>query len=129
MYTCGYKAKSLTKKDNVWLPAQTVSPTREAQNFVRQGFEPHLRRVITTGLATHPSREEALLSGALEVIERDAFMVMWLNHLTLPRVDLDELSFRSPTLKLLLERCKRYRLKPHVVRMITDAPAYAFTQL
>ena len=120
------RAVSLLKKEYLFIPTQIISAHHDAKRLVHKRVEPVLRRTVTTGLGTHPVREEALLSGALEIIERDAYMIMWLNQLTLPRIDLDDLSAQSHSLKILLDRCARYRLRPHVVRMLTDAPAYAF---
>ena len=42
---------------------------------------------ITTGCAAHRSYPEALLGGLLEVIERDAIALTWLQMLPLPRVE------------------------------------------
>lgn len=42
----------------------------------------------STGMAAGWTREEALLSGLLETVERDAFMIMWLNRLAMPRLQL-----------------------------------------
>jgi len=44
---------------------------------------------ISTGCAAHTSLESALLAGILEVIERDAISVTWLQQLPLPRIELD----------------------------------------
>jgi ribosomal protein S12 methylthiotransferase accessory factor len=40
----------------------------------------------SNGLACHATLEEAVLSGLLEVLERDAFMIVWSNRLALPRL-------------------------------------------
>jgi len=37
----------------------------------------------STGAATHPSKKEAIKNALLEVVERDAFMISWLNRLPL----------------------------------------------
>jgi ribosomal protein S12 methylthiotransferase accessory factor len=44
---------------------------------------------ITTGCAAHTSFERALLSGILEVIERDAISITWLQKLQLSRIEVD----------------------------------------
>jgi ribosomal protein S12 methylthiotransferase accessory factor len=59
---------------------------------------------ISTGCAAHTSLESALLSGLLEVIERDAISITWLQQLPLPRIELDRLPIQ---LGLFLERYKR----------------------
>lgn len=42
----------------------------------------------SSGMAAGRTREEAQLSGLLETIERDAFMIMWLNGLSMPILQL-----------------------------------------
>jgi ribosomal protein S12 methylthiotransferase accessory factor len=43
----------------------------------------------SNGLACHATLEEAVLGGLLELVERDAFMVVWSNRLSLPRLSWD----------------------------------------
>lgn len=116
---------SWTQEKPVWVPAQTVSGHTRLQAFSPSSKEPAIRSSITTGLATHPDRMQALLSGALEVIERDAYLITWLNQISAPRMNLDEVSVQSESLARLIALCRRYRLEPHAVRLPTDAPAYA----
>ena len=115
----GYSWVSRTR---VYIPAQIVS----AAYFraMRKKTEPIIRFPITTGLATWPTREGTVLSGALEIIERDAFMIMWLNQLTLPRIAWTGLR-QYESLDYLLRKCAQYRLTPHLIDLITDAPARA----
>jgi ribosomal protein S12 methylthiotransferase accessory factor len=46
---------------------------------------------ISTGCAGHISYERALLSAILEVIERDALTITWLQKLPIPRIEIDVL--------------------------------------
>lgn len=115
------KGVSWTKGRDVWLPAQIVSAF-EARR--KSNTEPLIRPSITTGLATWTNRAGAVVRGALEVIERDAFMIMWLNQLSLPVLSVDSLRARHPTFNTLLHTCEQYRLRTHFVQLITDAPAY-----
>ncbi|HWO07177.1 MAG TPA: YcaO-like family protein, partial [Candidatus Paceibacterota bacterium] len=115
---------SWTEGRPLWLPAQTVSASATITEHGKFS-EPLLRGRITTGLATHVTREEALLAGALEVIERDAYMVTWLNQLSPPRYDIDALAASYEPLAHLRAQCVRYRLQLHAVRLPTDAPAHA----
>jgi len=119
------RARSWTSDDTVWIPAQVVSGFHGSRCMQRIENEPILLASITNGLATGPTREFAVLNGALELIERDAFMVTWLNQLSPPTLDLDALAAKRPTLATLLERIRRYRLEAHMVRLPTDAPAHA----
>ena len=77
---------SWTRKAPIWIPVQIVSGKRNFRAHSPSSGEPAIRASITTGIATHPVRIQALLSGALEVIERDAFMITWLNQLSPSRI-------------------------------------------
>jgi ribosomal protein S12 methylthiotransferase accessory factor len=46
---------------------------------------------ITTGCAAHRTTEQALLGAILEVVERDAISLTWLQELPLPRITIDHL--------------------------------------
>ncbi|TSC86217.1 MAG: hypothetical protein G01um10148_723 [Parcubacteria group bacterium Gr01-1014_8] len=113
---------SLVQNKPIYIPAQIVSRVHGIA-IKKNKSEPLLRPIITTGLATGQTRKNALLSGALEVIERDAFMVTWLNQITPSHISTDEL-LKSETLDALLSKCKRYRLDVDFVRLMTDAPTY-----
>lgn len=112
------KGYSYTKEKAIYVPAQTVSG-------VHRHDEQRILTQITTGLATGPTKEFALLNGALEILERDAFMITWLNQLTPKRIDIEKLAESDEELADLLKMCARYRLKPNSILMPTDAPAYA----
>jgi ribosomal protein S12 methylthiotransferase accessory factor len=44
---------------------------------------------VSTGMAAGWSIEEACLSGLLEICERDAFAIMWMHSLSMPRIVID----------------------------------------
>jgi ribosomal protein S12 methylthiotransferase accessory factor len=114
---------SLVTGKKTYVPAQQVSAAHRPFSVTPR--EPMIRRLITNGLATWPTYAGARLAGALECLEREAYMVMWFNQLTLPRAKLPSLRARSSTLDTLIARCERYGLKVHVVPMLTDAPTHA----
>lgn len=117
---------SWTQGKDIWVPAQTAYKRAQSSPMHKNTVhEPLIRQSNSTGLATHVSRESALLLGTYEIIERDAYMIMWLNQLSLPRYDSDALAAKSPRLKKLVENCIRYRLKVHFVNLLTDAPVHA----
>lgn len=116
------KGHSLLNNNSTYIPAQLVSP----KYSLTKNREPIIRQCITTGLATWPTQLGARLAGILEVIERDAYMIMWLNQLTLPRVDMGALSQKtSASLSQILASCERYRLSVTFVPLLTDAPTHA----
>lgn len=68
----------------IYLPAVMV--------YLRTGYTSRDERIclpITTGCAAHNSLEKALLGAILEVVERDAISIAWLQKLPLPRIELD----------------------------------------
>ncbi|HWN22965.1 MAG TPA: YcaO-like family protein [Gaiellaceae bacterium] len=70
--------------------------------------EPLIAYATSSGLACGGTLEEAILSGLLELVERDAFMVVWANRLSLPLLD----STGDP----VLERIERLYLAPAGLR-------------
>lgn len=104
----------------VRVPAHTVSQAWFSQAVMQTGTEPYLRAPITTGLATGRTLKEATLRGLLEVIERDAFMISYLNQLILPRLNLEVMADEDLDLANVYSSFKRYRLEPHVILLLTD---------
>lgn len=115
------RAWSVLNKEEVLAPAQIFLSGRDGQFK----DEPMIRTPITTGLATWPTKEGAILRGILEIVERDAYMITWLNQLRLPRIGLEKLASSRPSLLNLIERCRQYGLEPRAIRLVTDAPTYA----
>ena len=59
---------------------------------------------ISTGCAAHTSLEKAVLSGIMEVVERDAISITWLQRLPLPRIEVDDLPSDLKPYWLALDR-------------------------
>ncbi|HTR18619.1 MAG TPA: YcaO-like family protein [Candidatus Paceibacterota bacterium] len=114
---------SLVSGKKIYVPAQTVSAAWGPFKVSPQ--EPLIRMQHTTGLATWPTRIGARLAGALECIERESYMIMWFNQLSLPRIHPSSLRTRSKTLDAIISRCERYGLRVHIITMLTDAPTHA----
>jgi ribosomal protein S12 methylthiotransferase accessory factor len=69
--------------EHAYLPAQLVfMPWRDTQLG-----ETRIGHATSSGLACAPTLEEAVLTGLLELVERDAFMLAWHNRLSLPLLD------------------------------------------
>jgi ribosomal protein S12 methylthiotransferase accessory factor len=64
----------------VLLPAQLVY-----LGYVHDG-EPPIGYPTSNGLACGPTLAEAVVAGLLELVERDAMMIVWSNRLSLPRL-------------------------------------------
>lgn len=90
--------------------------------FQEQG-ERVIGPVVSTGLACARTLDEALLKSIYEVVERDAFMITWMNQLPMPRVDFTT----STTLNdLYCDRLQREGLNYILIDTTTDIaiPSY-----
>ncbi|PWT89852.1 MAG: hypothetical protein C5B54_08245 [Acidobacteria bacterium] len=78
--------------------------------YLFSGYTSQAERIyypISTGCAAHVSFERALLNAILEVIERDAISVIWLQKMTLPRLEIDRLPMPLATYWELYQRGSR----------------------
>ena len=73
---------------------------------------------ISTGLACGPDTAWALYKSILEVIERDTFMIVWKNRLSVPR--LDPWSSKDPFVQQLLEVLDGVPLECEVLYLTTN---------
>jgi ribosomal protein S12 methylthiotransferase accessory factor len=73
---------SLPDRRPAWLPAELVL----LADPVRAGLH-RIGHATSSGMACAPRPEDALLRGLCEILERDAFMIVWANRLSLPRLD------------------------------------------
>ena len=82
-------AKDLQSGADALVPLQLVS----SQHFRRatSTIEPILRLPITTGIAAGRTSEEAIYNGILECIERDAFMITYMNTVSPPKINVRNL--------------------------------------
>jgi len=84
-------AYSFARREPVLVP-EAVGYYRAPERFVYE---------ISNGCALGGCLEEAILHGALEVLERDAFLMTWYARLPMPRIDLS--STRDRTIPLIAE--------------------------
>lgn len=78
------KGWSLTRGREVFVPAVLVY-----LNFPVRSPSERFTNPVSTGTAAHSDLREAVLGGLLEVVERDAIALTWLQRLRLPRVVVD----------------------------------------
>jgi ribosomal protein S12 methylthiotransferase accessory factor len=72
---------------------------------------------ITTGQAAASSYRDAVLRGIYEIVERDAFMIAWLNRLPVPRIDIDS---SAVVAKIFHARLARPNLQYTLHSLVTD---------
>ncbi|KKS97729.1 MAG: hypothetical protein UV73_C0005G0006 [Candidatus Gottesmanbacteria bacterium GW2011_GWA2_43_14] len=104
---------SLIEKKRVLIPAQLVFTY-----YTPLPNEPCIRFPISTGAASHTSFKKALYTGICEIVERDSFMIYYLNRIPAPLVDIRSIPNKS--LKRILPLLDRYKLALTVFDMTTD---------
>ena len=76
------RGRSLTRDDEVWVPAIAVF-----MEYAVDAEEEFLCPVTSNGLAAGPALGVAVLRAVYEVLERDAFLIAWMNRLPGRRLD------------------------------------------
>ena len=112
-------AVNLHTENTEWVPLQWFSFTH-MRTHVHP--EPLLVPPITTGIATGQNTTDATLRSLLEVIERDAFIIYWLNQI--PPAKINPATSNDPQIRELARIAERYRLEFHVLYLRTDVPAH-----
>ena len=106
------KGYSLIQQKEIYIPAQLVYVPYNYNNEKLINFP------ISTGAALGTSLSFALYRGICEIIERDAFMIFYLNKLVPKVIDLK--SIDDPTISKLAEITCRYNLELFCYDITTD---------
>jgi ribosomal protein S12 methylthiotransferase accessory factor len=75
-------AREMPSGKPVWVPAALVY-----LNYRGEQREDHLCAPTSSGLAAGPTLEAAFHKAVVELLERDAFLITWLNRLPVPEID------------------------------------------
>lgn len=122
------KAQSLDGKKEFFCPVQLISAKYFRENVKTrknpEKNEPMLRWVVSSGLATGKSYTEAAVKGILDLIEKDAFTISYLNKISPPIIDLNHLSEQDEELKNIIDGIKRYELEVYLLKLPTDFSAH-----
>lgn len=105
--------RALGSSENIAVPALAVLMAYETQ-----GTEPFLFPITSNGLAAGPTLASAILNGAYECIERDAFLATWLNRLSVARVDPSD--HPDPDVRSLITAYERRGVDLELYHLPTD---------
>jgi ribosomal protein S12 methylthiotransferase accessory factor len=106
-----------------YVPTQLVHLLGDGNDDTPIGY------ATSSGMACGATLEEAILSGLLELVERDAFLLAWYNRLSLPLIDwsgsaalvrLDEEYFRPTGLRYAAVDVSAFLGVPSALGVITD---------
>lgn len=115
------KGISLRGDKTILVPSQliTIDSKKETDKLILN--------TISTGAAAGLSLNNAIYRGICEVIERDGFMISYLNKLPVVKIDL--LSIKNKTIRKFLETFHRYNLELVVLDITTDLGVPTFAAL
>ena len=107
------KGFSLSQDCPVWIPACLVY-----MPYLYRKDEPVFHRQISTGLACGTDLASAIYRGILEVIERDAFIIVWQNQLECPTLSLSDIA--DPYILSLIAALDEVPVRYHVKVLTLD---------
>lgn len=113
------RARSLVSGDEIFVPALAVY-----LNYDMRAPNEFLCPITSNGLATGATLLDAILAATCEVLERDAFMIAWLNRLPCRRID--PWSHPDPEMRAFCEAYRRRGVEIRLYRMPADHPCHVF---
>jgi len=112
-----------------WIPGSSLSgePRYLPASMVYLGYQGAGGSEIFTmstsnGLAAGPDLDSAIRAGVLELLERDAFLVTWINRLPAPEIELDSLT--GPASQAI-RHYARHGVEVRVFRLLNGLPVHA----
>jgi len=107
------KGRSLSANNEVFIPAQLVYVP-----FIHYEDDALIQLPLSTGAASGISLNDALFRGIFEVIERDSFMIHYLNKFNSHRINLG--TIKNSQISKIVEMMKMYNLELHCMDLTTD---------
>lgn len=104
---------SLTGNEKILIPSQLIYLSYP---YVRR--EPVIYSGISTGAAGGSCLSAALVRGICEIVERDAFMIFYLNKLEAKKIALNRI--KDPKIQNLLDILSRYKMEVYTFDITTD---------
>jgi ribosomal protein S12 methylthiotransferase accessory factor len=111
--------KELSTMEEVYIPAQLVYLA-----YRRKLGEGLIRLPISTGAACGTAFSSAIYRGLCEIIERDAFMITYLNKLSHMRVPLKK--SKNDDIQKIIKIAEDYKLELYSFDITTDLGIYVF---
>lgn len=104
---------SLKTGSMVYIPAQQIYHNYRFRTGERAFYLP-----ISTGAAGGGNLDSALLRGIFEIVERDAFMIAYLNKIRFPKIRLE--SIPDKQIQTIVGTIRKYRLEIHLIDLTND---------
>jgi ribosomal protein S12 methylthiotransferase accessory factor len=116
------RGRSLVTGAPIFVPALAIY-----LNYDMRAPNEFLCPITSNGLATGATLADAILAAACEVLERDAFMIAWLNRLSCRRVDAR--THPDAEMRDLCEAYRRRNVELRLYRLPTDHPCQVFASV
>lgn len=110
-------ARELPGRNRVWVPAGMIY-----LNFSGEQPQDILCPPTSSGSAAGRDLDSAVFRGLMEAVERDAFMITWLNRLPVPAIDYSRLRGPCGTIR---DHYARYGVEVRAFLLATDLPVTA----
>ncbi len=112
------EAQDAYSNHKFFLPAQLIYVP-----YKRGGFEPYLDFGTSSGAACGATFGDAIYAGACELIERDSFLITYLNKIPCPLIDLR--SIDDHDIQDVIGKIERYNLKIYIIETTTDLSIFS----
>ncbi len=77
-------------------------------------------QITTNGCAGHFDKKQAVVSALLELIQRDSFLVYWLNSIAPKHINVQEYAKKNTKIKKLIDDLERYHLNYYFLDITSD---------
>jgi ribosomal protein S12 methylthiotransferase accessory factor len=108
------RGKVVGSGEEIYAPASLVY-----MNYIGAGGNEFFTAPTSNGLAAGPDLTSAVLAGLYELVERDAFVITWMNRLPVPRVDFSRLTGVAET---ICRHYARFGIETLVFNVTTNIP-------
>ena len=116
-----FSARELPSENEVLAPALLIYMGYRAKNF-----EGYICQSTSNGLAAGPDLHTAIRNGLYELIERDGFLICWMNRLSMPEVDFSQKPGLARNIRTHYER---FGVETRIFNLTTDLPIYVMMAL
>ena len=113
------KGEDLVENKDCFIPAQLVF-----LNYKLRPKELNLSTRISTGAAGGFSKEDAIIRGIYEIVERDAFLTIYLNKISVPVLDIDAIN--DDEIQYIIKKIIRYNLSVYILNITNDLKIPSF---
>jgi ribosomal protein S12 methylthiotransferase accessory factor len=111
------EATELPDGNSLWVPASLTY-----LDYSGNDTDTYFCSPTSNGLAAGPTLEAAILAGLYELMERDSFLITWMNRLPAEEIDVP---VSAEVESSVVRHYRRFQIDARVFRLPTDLPVHA----